>query len=322
MTDDVKAEIKKSIEVLCRLKDGLSSVIKGKEEFLDFLLTAFAASGHVLIEDLPGLGKTTAAKTMAALVGSEGADTTLFSRIQFTPDLLPYDITGVDVFDQKNGVFVFKKGPVFTHFLLADEINRATPKVQSALLEAMGETQVTIGINSYSLEEPFFVMATQNPLDMEGTYPLPMAQLDRFIMKLKIGYPSADVEKNIVLSDPALKILNTVKPVCDVSQVRQLRKNIDKIYCSEKLIEIAVDICGRTRSIPVVQYGVSTRGVQLLVRAAKAFAAVKGRDYVTEQDLVDLAVPVLSHRIKLRDMQISSDDLIREAAVAAVKDFK
>ncbi|MBN2651572.1 MAG: AAA family ATPase [Spirochaetales bacterium] len=318
-SSNLKIDLDFSNTTINKLKNGIATVIKGKENFIELLLSSLIANGHILLEDLPGLGKTTAAKALAALISKDETEFPLFNRIQFTPDLLPYDITGVDIFDPKENSFTFRRGPVFTTILLADEINRATPKVQSALLEAMGEGQVTIGLTTYKLEKLFFVIATQNPLDMEGTYPLPMAQLDRFLMKLKVGYPDSNFEKEIVMLEPARTMLKKLTPVCSVADISNLQEMANQVYCDEKLIDIAVRICQNTRKIPVVEYGISPRGCIMLIRAARAFALIKGRDYVVEQDIVDISIPVLAHRLKLRDLQFNSENIIREATVASIK---
>ena len=208
------SELNISTRVVNNLIDGLSRVIKGKRDFLELLTAAMITGGHVLIEDMPGLGKTTAARSLAALIDTSGDRVQGFSRIQFTPDLLPYDITGVDIFHPESGEFRFNPGPIFASIVLADEINRTTPKVQSALLEVMAEGQVTSGGTSRRLGDFFFVIATQNPVEIEGTYSLPIAQLDRFLMRLSIGYPDRDSEYMIVTEDPSVKTVPVLEPVC------------------------------------------------------------------------------------------------------------
>ncbi|MGA2765078.1 MAG: AAA family ATPase, partial [Spirochaetia bacterium] len=223
-----------------RLIEGLQTVIRGKRTVLEYLVTCILAGGHLLIEDVPGLGKTTLAKTVARLVSrSRQGSHVIFRRIQFTPDLLPYDITGVDVFDPSTGKFVFSPGPVFSNVLLADEINRTTPKVQSALLEVMAEGQVTIGNKTHRLDPFFFVMATQNPVEMEGVYTLPIAQIDRFLMKLRVGYPALEVEVEIVRDDPSRTVMPEVQAVCGRDEILGAREAVGNVFCDEKLIRAA-----------------------------------------------------------------------------------
>jgi MoxR-like ATPase len=300
-----------------RLVEGLGKVIRGKVTVLEHLVTAVLAGGHVLIEDVPGLGKTTLAKTMARLVSrSRQGSPVTFRRIQFTPDLLPYDITGVDVFDPSSRRFVFTPGPVFANVLLADEINRTTPKVQSALLEVMAEGQVTVGNTTYPMDPFFFVIATQNPVEMEGVYPLPIAQIDRFLMKLHIGYPAADVEVGIVRDDPSVTVMPTVHPVCGKEEILAARARVDAVFCDEKLMRAAVGVSAATRSHPGIALGASPRGSLMLVRAARAFALVQGREYVIDQDLVDLAPLVMAHRLRLKDGRRDAAVLVRDIVMA------
>jgi MoxR-like ATPase len=300
-----------------RLVEGLQTVIRGKELVLEHLVTGILAGGHVLIEDVPGLGKTTLAKTVARLVSrSRKGSAVVFRRIQFTPDLLPYDITGVDVFDPGTRSFVFTPGPVFANVLLADEINRTTPKVQSALLEVMAEGQVTVGNKTYRMDPFFFVIATQNPVEMEGVYPLPLAQIDRFLMKLHIGYPEPDVEVGIVRDDPAATVMPEVRPVCGKEEILAARAQVDAVYCDEKLMRAAVGVSTASRSHPRVTLGASPRGSLMLVRASRAFALVRGRDYVIDQDLVDLAPLVIAHRLRLKDARTDPQALVREFVMA------
>ncbi|HTO21251.1 MAG TPA: AAA family ATPase [Spirochaetia bacterium] len=299
-----------------RLVAGLSSVIRGKEQVLEYLVTAILAGGHVLVEDVPGLGKTTLAKTAARLVAGTRKASVVFRRIQFTPDLLPYDITGVDVFDPGTRKFVFTPGPVFTNVLLADEINRTTPKVQSALLEVMAESQVTVGNTTYRMDPFFFVIATQNPVEMEGVYPLPLAQVDRFLLKLHIGYPEPEVEVGIVRDDPAARIMPEVRPVCGKEELLAARARAEAVFCDEKLIRAAVNLSAATRAHPGISLGASPRGSLMLVQAARALALVRGREYVVDQDLIDLAPLVICHRLRLKDPRADSAALVREILMA------
>ena len=303
-------------ELLERIVTELSRVIRGKKAFLRQLVSALVAGGHVLIDDVPGLGKTTVAKTLALLIGTDETrhEPVAFRRIQFTPDLLPYDITGVDVFDPKTREFVFTPGPVFANFILADEINRSTPKVQSALLEVMAEHQVTVGNRTHLMDDLFLVMGTQNPVEIEGTYPLPLAQVDRFLMRLHIGYPDPEVELDILSSNPSQSVMPLITPVCARSDILAARAAAENLYCDEQLLRAVVDIATATREHGAVEYGVSPRGSLMLLAAARSYALVRGRPYVVDQDIVDLAAPVLAHRIKLRDTSVDPRELVDEVA--------
>jgi MoxR-like ATPase len=300
------------------LVDGLERVIRGKTGVLEMLVTAMLAPGHVLIEDVPGLGKTTLAKTVAHLVaradGRGGAKTApvTFRRIQFTPDLLPYDITGVDVYEPGRRGFVFSPGPVFASVLLADEINRTTPKVQSALLEVMAEGQVTVGNRTRAVDPFFFVIATQNPVEIEGVYPLPLAQLDRFLLRLRVGYPERSVEEGIVRDDPAATVMPGIKPVCGRSEVLAARRRADAVFFDGRLLSTVVGVTAATRVHPGIELGASPRAGIMFARACRALALVRGRDHVIDQDLVDLAPLVLAHRLRLKDVRTDADSLVRE----------
>ncbi|MDR1899971.1 MAG: AAA family ATPase [Treponema sp.] len=303
------------------LIEGAGKIIRGKKEFLEFLSAAVIARGHVLIEDNPGLGKTTVAKTFAKLIDG-GRKGLVFKRIQFTPDLLPYDITGVDVFDPKSRSFRFVPGPVLANIVLADEINRTTPKVQSALLEVMAERQVTIGASSYRPPEPFFVIATENPIESEGTFPLPAAQLDRFMMRLSMGYPSREAELSILDENPAEEGLDKLEPVIRLDDFLAVQKAASEVFCHSALKEAVADIVRDTRIHRSFILGASPRAGLHLLEAAKALALVRGRDYVIDEDLSALAVPVLTHRLKLRDPRAQGDKLIREICLARINGIK
>ena len=270
----------------------MERVIKGQKELLRLFTAGILSGGHILLEGLPGSGKTTIAQTLSSLI--DQAD---FRRIQFTPDLLPYDITGVDVWNQELSRFEFRPGPVFTHILLADEINRTTPKVQSALLEVMAEQQVSIGRETYPLKDFFLVLATQNPLDHEGTYPLPEAQKDRFLMKLTPDYPDDQAEFAILKGDPSHAVLPTLKPVCSVQDFLRCREEVEKVFCDDKLIQSIVRILQSSRNHKDLRAGVSSRGGLMLLKAARALAFMDNREYVTDQDIIDMAPSVLSHRV-------------------------
>lgn len=322
MADDetlTVTDFETSSRMLQELVSAVSGVIKGKQDFLELLVTAIAAGGHVLLEDMPGLGKTTAARTLAALIDTEEDDVHGFSRIQFTPDLLPYDITGVDVFHPESGGFKFAPGPIFASIVLADEINRTTPKVQSALLEVMAEGQVTVGGASHSMGNFFFVIATQNPVEVEGTYTLPVAQLDRFLMRLSIGYPDADAEYLIVTEDPSVKTVPRLSPVCTVADILKAREAVEQVHCDERLIRAVIEAAAATRAMDGIELGISPRGPLMLLKSAKALALLRGRAYVIDQDLLDLSGPVLSHRLILGSRKSSGSALIRELMLESLE---
>jgi MoxR-like ATPase len=310
----------KSENVAAALLEGLQRIIKGKKEFLELVVAAVFAGGHVLIEDNPGLGKTTVAKTLAKLIDVKKK--MIFKRIQFTPDLLPYDITGVDVFDPKTLKFRFVPGPVLANIVLADEINRATPKVQSALLEVMAERQVTIGQVSHRPPEPFMVIATENPIESEGTFPLPAAQLDRFMMRLSMGYPDREAELTILDENPAEEGLAKLEPVLKQSDFMAAKSAVAEVYCHQGLKEAIADIVRDTRLNRGLVLGASPRAGLHFLEAARALAKVRGRDYVIDEDLAVLAVPVLAHRVKLRDPRAQADKIIREVCLARISGIK
>jgi MoxR-like ATPase len=279
---------------LSRLPDiqaSLASAIRGKSEVLRLSLACLLARGHLLIEDVPGVGKTTLAQALARAVRSS------FHRVQFTSDMLPSDVVGVTIYNAHTQEFEFKQGPVFTNFLLADEINRATPKTQSALLEAMNELQVTVDGRSYLLAQPFMVIATQNPVEHHGTYPLPESQLDRFLMRIRIGYPDHAAERQIVRQGVVHP--DAARPVVSGDELLALQESVAHVNVDEAIIDYMLAIVERTRTHESLAMGVSPRGAQALYRAAQALAAVDGRDYVTPDDVKHLAVPVFAHRVVL-----------------------
>lgn len=291
MTDETTASVASiAADVLARVR----TVVVGMDEPLTFALAAVLAGGHVLFEDAPGLGKTLAARSLAAALGLD------FRRLQCTPDLLPADVTGSYVYAPATGDFVFRAGPVFTGLLLADEINRTTPKTQSALLEAMAEGQVTVEGTRFALAEPFHVFATSNPIEFEGTYALPEAQLDRFLVRLRVGYPTADAETDILLARAARRReIVEVEPVIDGTRLARLQAAVEAISVDPDVARYCVDIARATRELGAVSVGASPRGSQGLLLLARALAAIDGRDYVRPDDVKRIAPAVLAHRLTL-----------------------
>ena len=278
-------------EIRKKVVENVGKVIVGKDEIVTLLLTAILSEGHVLLEDVPGTGKTKVAKSLAKSLDVQ------FGRIQFTPDLLPTDITGLKMYDQKQGEFVLRKGPAFTNILLADEINRATPRTQAGLLECMEERQITIDGESHKAGEPFFVIATQNPIETAGTFPLPEAQMDRFVMKLSMGLPSKEEECKILARYLNAEPLKTLEAVLTVEDLKKAKEEIANIYVHSCVMEYMVEIVAATRNDENILMGVSPRGTLALLHAAKAYAYLQGRAFVTPDDVKTLAVPVLAHRI-------------------------
>jgi MoxR-like ATPase len=278
-------------ETTGRVQEAIEMVIEGKPEVVRLALTAVLAEGHLLVEDVPGVGKTMLAKALARSI-----DCTV-RRIQFTPDLMPSDITGVSVFDQASRQFEFKPGGVFANVVVGDEINRASPKTQSALLECMEERQVTVDGTTYELAPPFIVIATQNPVEMEGTYPLPEAQRDRFMIRLAMGYPAPAAEMDMIDTHGSAPALETVSPVTDASHVAKLVEVVRQVHVSVSVKQYVVDLVTATRRSPDLRLGASPRATLHLVRSARAWAALHGRDYVLPDDVQELAVPVLAHRL-------------------------
>ncbi|HFC9322923.1 AAA family ATPase [Enterococcus faecium] len=273
----------------------------GKRSTIQLMIVALLAGGHVLFEDIPGVGKTLLVKALAKAV--QGT----FSRVQCTPDLLPSDILGFSVYNSQSKEFEFRPGPIFTTILLADEINRTTPRTQSALLEAMAENHATIDNNTYPLDNHFFVLATQNPIEYEGTYPLPEAQLDRFLFRLQIGYPSFDDEL-LLLLDKFEKVLDNLNEVLNSYEIEEIKTNVANVFVSPEVASYALQLVSATRSHAAIQLGISPRGSLSFIQAAKAYALIHGRNYVTPKDLQDLVPYVFSHRLIFYDRSLKEDE--------------
>jgi MoxR-like ATPase len=314
-------EIRDVHAVANSLIENVSKVIVGKEDVVSLALAAIFSDGHVLLEDVPGVGKTYLAKSLARSLGCD------FTRIQFTPDLLPSDVTGVSVYNQKTQEFEFRPGPVMTQVLLADEINRATPRTQAALLEAMQERQITVDGKTYPLPRPFFVLATQNPIELEGTFLLPEAQIDRFLMRLSIGYPDEDDELRILdrfqMEDP----LESLEPVTDPATILEVQETVRRVMVEESVRDYIVRVARSTRENPAVALGVSPRGTLALFRTSQALAAIRGRDFVIPDDVKALVPHVLIHRIHIspqirlrgRTPEQVVSDLVDEVPVPVVE---
>ena len=317
MLEEITQKVNEKAPIIKQLRDEIGTVIVGQNYLIERIIIGLLANGHVLVEGVPGLAKTTAVKTLAQAIDTN------FQRIQFTPDLLPADLIGTQIFLPKTGEFTIKKGPLFNNIILADEINRAPSKVQSALLEAMQERQVTIADKTFILDEPFLVMATQNPIEQEGTYPLPEAQVDRFMLKLSISYPNKQEEK-LIMQRITSGNLAKIKPVITPKDIIELRKVVNEIYIDDKLQDYIVDLIFATRDpklykleiANMIQYGASPRATIYLNQAAKAYAFLHGRAYVTPQDIKSIGMDILRHRIILtyeaEAENIISDDIINK----------
>lgn len=299
------------LDKLRRFRENIESVFMGKPEVVTQLLIGLLGRGHVLVEDVPGVGKTVLARAMAKSVDCR------FSRVQLTPDLLPSDIIGVSVYNDTTGMFDFKKGPIFANIVLADEINRTTPRTQSALLEAMNENQVSVDGHAMPLEQPFMVIATQNPFEFEGTYHLPENQLDRFILRISIGYPTRETEREILRKQPSREPLDALKPVMDSVDLLALQALVDRAQVNDAILDYILAIADATRKHDAFEVGVSPRGTLAMMRAVRAAALLAGRDYAVPDDVKELVVPVFAHRVVnksyLRDGQAASnDDILTE----------
>lgn len=310
-------EIRQVQDATRTIRQNVGRVIVGKEKMIDMLMVALLCEGHVLFEDVPGIGKTTMAKALAKSLGCS------FQRIQFTPDLLPSDITGITFYNLKNSEFEFRPGPLLSQIVLADEINRASPRTQSALLEAMEERQISVERDTLALPRPFVVIATQNPVELEGTFPLPEAQLDRFMMRLRLEYPSKSEERLILQRFKEEQPLQELAPVLSAEQLQGLQKMIRRVHIEPSIESYIVELVRATREHNAIELGVSPRGTLALYRASQALAAISGRNYVIPDDVKHLARPVLSHRLITTNQsrlhgQVSEqiiDDVLRSVAV-------
>ncbi|PJM77835.1 AAA family ATPase [Bifidobacterium felsineum] len=298
-------------DALTRIADMLESALSSSREVIDLVITTFAAGGHLLLEDVPGVGKTTLARAMSQAIGGEA------NRIQFTPDLLPSDLTGVSIYSQDSHDFEFHPGPLFANIVIADEINRANPKTQSAMLEAMNEGQISVDGHSHSLPDPYFVIATQNPIELEGTYPLPEAQLDRFMSCTSFGYPSAQAEAAMLTSADWSNPLDRVSQVCSAREASVIRSAVRKVAIADTVADYLVSITRSTREHESVRFGASPRASLHLAAMARARAYIAGRDYVLPDDVQVLASPVLAHRLVLDDAGFGSGDLNRARQIIA-----
>lgn len=289
------------MESIGKIKESISGIVVGKEDTVEKLLVALLAGGHVLIEDVPGVGKTTLVNAVAKSIGCS------FSRIQFTPDLLPSDITGVTIFNMKLGEFEFKQGPITANLVLADEINRGSPKTQSSLLEAMQEKQITVDGNTYRLPEPFMVLATQNPIEYEGTFPLPEAQIDRFSIRLSMGYPGFFDEKSLLARDSSEVLLKNLQPVINDMDVLELRRRVEQVHVEDSVQDYIVNIVRATREHKDIYLGCSPRSTIALFNNCRALAFINGRDYVLPDDVRKLAVCTLAHRLIMKSEAVMQE---------------
>jgi MoxR-like ATPase len=300
-----------ALDLIHRLEASVARALVGKPEVVRLAVVGLLARGHLLIEDVPGVGKTTLAAALARSIGAG------FQRIQFTSDMLPSDVIGVSIWDPAKSEFVFKPGPLFTNIVLADEINRTTPKTQSSLLEAMNEAQVSLDHSTYPLPRPFMVLATQNPREHEGTYPLPESQLDRFLLRIRIGYPGAPDEKS-VLRGAGSPVLETLVPVLQAEDVIALQEEADRVRADESVLDYIMALVAATRTSPLLSLGVSPRGSLALLRAARAQALADGRDYLVPDDVKSLAVPALAHRVMVKGRGAQGGGMDDEAVLRSI----
>lgn len=309
----------RSVSKLHTLIDTVDRIIIGKKDVTRLTIVAMLAGGHVLFEDIPGVGKTLLIRTLAKCLHAD------FARIQFTPDLIPSDIVGYSVPSADGTIFDFQKGPIFNQLLLADEINRTSPRTQAAMLEAMSEKQVTIDGNTYRLPEPFFVLATQNPVEYEGTYPLPEAQLDRFLFQLSLGYPDTDQEVLMLASPDQQKAVERLDPVMPLEEFLLLKDTVQNIHVEENLLHYIVSLAALTRDHPTLRLGISPRGNQYCLAAARAHALINGRDFVTPEDILSVLKPIYRHRLLFEntlskpEVDAFIDELTRDLVVPTVK---
>src|SRR5438045_2658358 len=301
--------------IAAQLAASIGRALKGKQEIVELALAALAAGGHLLLEDVPGVGKTTLAQALARSLDLS------FARVQFTSDLLPGDITGVSIYDQARNSFVFKPGPLFANLVLADEINRTTPRTQSCLLEAMAEGQVSVDGVARPLPGPFMVIATQNPHEHAGTYPLPESQLDRFLLRLSVGYPSADVERELLLGGGTHEELTHLRPVASAQDVRRMQAAVPGVAVAREIADYVLAIVAATRSSALLSLGVSPRGALSLMRVAQARALLRGRGYVEPDDVKELCVPCLAHRVVLAGRTTAAGEVERQAAERVIRDL-
>ena len=297
---------KASTGLLKQAADSIAQVILGKDDQIRLALTCLVAQGHLLIEDTPGVGKTTLAHTIAQVMGLD------FQRIQFTSDLLPADILGAAIYNREQSAFEFHQGPVFSHFILADEVNRATPKTQSALLEAMEEKQVTVEGETRALPKPFFVIATQNPTHQLGTYPLPESQLDRFLMRIHLGYPDKKAERELLRGEDRRQMIEHLSPVLDAGKLLTIQKQAAKVHVADALLDYIQAVLEFTRTSPMFEYGLSPRGGLALLNAARALALIEGEEFVLPDHIKTVMAAVVNHRL-----EVSSDDLTEHGKTAA-----
>ncbi len=303
-------ELEQARELTRRIVDNVEKVIFGKRDVIEKVLVAIMCGGHVLLEDVPGVGKTTLAKAFAKSLGCK------FKRIQFTPDLLPSDVTGVYIFDQSTGRFSFRDGPIFANIVLADEINRASPRTQSSLLECMQERQVTVDGTTHSLPAPFFVIATENPIEYEGIYPLPESQLDRFILRLRLGYPERDAERDVIRGQARENPVESLPVVASAQDIIDLGNAVRRQHVDEALYDYILDLVAATRASEQLYLGASPRAAIALFRAGQALSLIKGRDYMIPDDVKELAEAVLAHRVVVRPETrlsgVGADEVVRE----------